>query len=101
MGTVTIGGQGFSVNQESGCTVALSASAQPMPAAGGPGSVGVTAGVGCVWTAVSQVPWVTVIGGASGSGDGAVQFSVEPNATGAPRSGAIVIGGVPFTVHQS
>ena len=100
-GTVTIGGQAFSVNQESGCTVALSASAQPMPTAGGPGSVGVTAGAGCAWTAVSQVPWITVIGGASGSGDGAVQFSVEPNATGAPRSGAIVIGGVTFAVNQS
>jgi hypothetical protein len=41
---------------------------------------------------VSQAPRITVTGGAAGSGGGAVQFGVEPNATRAARARAIMIG---------
>jgi hypothetical protein len=41
-----------------------------------------------------------VTGGASGTGDGAVQFAVEANATGAPRNGTMTIAGLTFTVNQ-
>ena len=63
--------------------------------------VGGGASLGCAWTAVSQAPqWIVVTSGASGSGDGTVQFGVEPNGTGTPRSGTIVIGSQTFTVNQ-
>jgi hypothetical protein len=39
--------------------------------------------------------------GASGSGDGTVEFTVAANATGAARSGTITIGGQVFTVQQA
>jgi hypothetical protein len=100
-GTLTVGGRTVTITQDSGCTINLSSTAQPAPASGTAGSVNVTTGAGCSWTAVSQVPWIAVTGGASGTGDGAVQFSVETNATGAPRSGTILIGGVTFTINQS
>jgi hypothetical protein len=71
-----------------------------MPAGSGSGFVNVTAGAGCPWTAASNAAWITVTGGASGTGDGAVQFAVEANATGAPRNGTMTIAGLTFTVNQ-
>jgi hypothetical protein len=71
-----------------------------MPVVGGAGSVTVTAGEGCAWTAVSQISWIVVTSGAAGAGGGLVQFTVEPNSTGAARTGTIVIGQQTFTVNQ-
>ncbi|MBI5635246.1 MAG: SBBP repeat-containing protein, partial [Nitrospirae bacterium] len=46
---------------------------------GGPGLVNVNAVSGsCGWTAVSESPWITITGGASGAGSGAVNYSVDP-----------------------
>jgi hypothetical protein len=99
-GTATVAGRTVTVNQDSGCTFSLSAPAQPMPVGGGAGSVNVTAGGGCSWTAASNVPWIQVTAGSPGSGSGPVQFNVDANGTGAPRSGTITIAGMTFTVNQ-
>ena len=99
-GTLTVAGLPVTVNQDSGCTFALSAPGQTMPAAGGAGSVTVTTTDGCAWTATSNVPWIAITAGLSGTTTGAVQFAVEANATGAPRSGTLTIGGQTFTVSQ-
>ena len=99
-GTLTVATRTVTINQDSGCTYTLGATSFTSPTAGGPGSVTVTAAVGCTWTAVSQALWITVTAGASGSGDGSVQFNVDANATGAPRSGTITIAGQTFTVNQ-
>jgi hypothetical protein len=48
----------------------------------------------------AEIAWMTVTGGSPGSGDGNVSFNIEANATGAPRSGTITIGGAGFTVNQ-
>ncbi|HXW04618.1 MAG TPA: BACON domain-containing carbohydrate-binding protein [Vicinamibacterales bacterium] len=98
-GTVTAGGRTFTVSQEGGCTVTLTASTATLPAAGGSGSVAVRAGEGCTWTAVSQDAWLTITQGGSGTGAGTVGFTGAAN-TGAPRSGTILIGGRTFTVNQ-
>jgi len=71
-----------------------------VPVGGGTGTVNVTTRAGCTWTAVSNAAWITVTKGATGSGDGAVEFSAAANATGAARSGTITIGGRVFTVDQ-
>jgi hypothetical protein len=42
----------------------------------------------CRWTAVANVPWVLVSGGSTGTGSGAVTFTVGVN-TGGLRTGAI------------
>lgn len=99
-GTVTAAGQTFTVTQDSGCAVALSASGQTLPSAGGTGTVGVSAAAGCAWTAVSDQTWLTVSSGASGSGDGSVTFGVAAN-TGPERTGTLNIGGQAFTVTQT
>jgi hypothetical protein len=100
-GTATIAGRTLTVTQDSGCTIALTPASTPMPIEGGPGSVAVSTAGGCTWTATSNVPWIVVTGGATGSGDGTVQFTVEANGTGAARSGTITIGGQTFTVSQA
>jgi hypothetical protein len=99
-GTIAVAGRTVTVTQDSGCTFSLSATSQTMGASGGAGSVSVTAGTGCAWTAVSAAPWLVITDGASGSGPGAVQFIVEANATGAPRSGTLNIANVAFTLTQ-
>ncbi len=64
-------------------------------------TIGVTANV--AWTATESLNWVTITGGASGSGNGTVTYSVTAN-TGPSRSGTITVagGGItrPFTVDQ-
>ena len=65
-GTLTIAGQTFTVNQAGGAGIRYR---RERPAAsGGSGSVGVTAGTGCAWTAVSNAAWITITSGASGIG---------------------------------
>lgn len=100
-GAATIAAQTVTVNQESGCTVGISPSSQNVGKAGGEGAIHVTAGAGCAWMAASGAPWISVQDSASGTGNGSVQFGVEPNATGAPRTGTITVAGQVFTVNQA
>jgi uncharacterized protein (TIGR03437 family) len=82
-----------------GCSFTLSASSQAFTASSGAGSVNVTTTSGCAWTATSNANWLTISSGASGSGNGAVNFSVAAN-SGAPRSGTLTIAGQTFTITQ-
>ncbi len=71
-------------------------------AAGGPGSVAVTAGAGCAWTAVSNVDWITVDSGSeSGTGNGTVYYTVAANPGTASREGTLTIAGETFTVTEA
>lgn len=84
------------------CTFTLSSASSNAPAAGGTGVVSVTTGASCTYTATSNVPWISITSGASGSGSGSVQYSVTPLAAGsASRSGALTVAGQTFTVNQS
>ncbi|HLH17156.1 MAG TPA: protease pro-enzyme activation domain-containing protein [Bryobacteraceae bacterium] len=82
------------------CVAGLSPASAGAPAAGGSFSITVTATDGCSWTAVSNVPWVTITAGASGSGKGTVNYTVAPSPAGTSRTGAIVVAGQTFTVTQ-
>jgi hypothetical protein len=99
-GTATIAGHVVTVNQD-GCRISIMPSSRSATAAGGPGSVAVSAGASCAWTAVSGVGWITVTSGASGSGDGTVQYTVDANTTGVTRTGTITIGDKQFTISQA
>jgi len=102
-GSLTVAGQTYWVYQDgTPCTYALSASGAEVGVEGGAGSVDVTASnPACPWTAVSSAPeWLTVTGGAAGSGNGTVSFAVGANA-GAARSATLLIGGQVFTVLQA
>jgi hypothetical protein len=99
-GTVTIAGQTFTVNQTSGCTWTLDPTSASVAAGGGTGNVSVAAVAGCGWTAASNDAWITITSGASGSGNGTVNYAVAAN-LGPPRSGTVTIAGQTFTVNQA
>jgi len=60
-----------------------------------------TAISGFAWKAASDSPWLVVSSGPLGAGNGAVQFSLAANATGAARTGHITVAGETFTVTQT
>lgn len=100
-GTISVAGQTFTVTQSAlACTYTISPAADAVTAAGGTITVTVTAGGACGWVAASDVPWITVSSGATGSGNGTVNLSVAPN-SGSPRSGTATIAGRTFTVSQA
>ena len=65
------------------------------------GTVAVTVGAGCAWTAVSNHGFVSVTGGASGSGSGTVSYSVATNSIVSQRIGTMTIARHTFTVTQA
>jgi hypothetical protein len=100
-GTLTIAGQTFTVNQAAPCAFSINPTSQNVDSPGATGSVAITAGAGCTWTASSNNPdWITISGAASGGGNGVVSFSVAAN-SGPARTGTLTIAGQTFTVMQA
>jgi uncharacterized protein (TIGR03437 family) len=84
------------------CTYSLSPTSASPGATQTPGSITVTAGTGCAWTASSNATsWITITAGASGSGNGTVSYTVAANAGTTSRTGTITVGGQTFTVTQA
>ncbi|MEW6364398.1 MAG: IPT/TIG domain-containing protein [Acidobacteriota bacterium] len=84
----------------SGCSYSISRETENFGAAGGPGNVSVTTQSGCNWTASSNVNWISITGGASGSGEGTAGYLVLPNEGTNSRTGQIAIAGRTLTVTQ-
>ena len=76
----------------------LSAPNQTVPLSGGNGSVNVITDASCQWSAVSNDSFIDITSGSSGTGNGTVNFTVDPSA--GPRSGTLTIAGLTFTVNQ-
>ncbi len=93
---------GLGLYEPASCTFSLSVPSQSASPSGGTGVVNVSAGSGCRWMASSNAPWIKLTSGdTSNNGNTVVNFSVEPNPHGYPRTGTIVIAGQPFVVTQS
>jgi len=102
-GSLRVAGQTVTVSQEAGatCTYTLNPTQQDITAAGGPGSAGVSAATGCPWTASSNVAWITVTAGLSGSGNGTVVYSVAANSSTSSRTGTLTVAGNTLKVTQA
>jgi hypothetical protein len=101
-GTITAGDVVLTISQASpSCTISLQQSSASMPAAGGSGTIAVTAPSGCAWTANSSAIWITLTTAPSGSGNGSVGFTVAANTSTTARSSSVSISGVTFTVNQA
>lgn len=101
-GTLTIAGVTLTVTQPAAaCGFAITPSSQAVPAAGGTGSVAVTARGDCSWSASANADWLQITSGASGTGNGTVGFSAAANATSTTRIGTLTIAGQTFTVTQA
>ena len=104
-------GQNIRVAQ-AGCHYAVSRSAIAMGAAGGTGTFDViqqsnptTCGGAtqdrCVWSARSDVPWITITSSMPRSGDNPVAFAVAANESAGARAGTIVVRDTTVTVTQA
>lgn len=93
---------GLGLYESSSCTFSLPVRSQSFSQSGGTGVVNVSAGSGCRWMASSNAPWIKLTSGdTSNNGNTVVNFSVEANTHGYPRTGTIVVAGQPFVVNQS
>ena len=63
------------------------------PSAGAAGAIAVSATMDAPWTVSSAVPWVLVVSGASGAGNGGVQYVVSQNPYTTNRTGTVVLTG--------
>jgi hypothetical protein len=101
--TLTVASQPFRIRQEgrSPCTFTIAPEAKSFNANGGSGQVTISAGDACVWSAAANDTWLKVASGASGRGNGAVQFDVAANTVATPRTGTLTIAGRTFTVTES
>jgi hypothetical protein len=97
---------------QAGCLYAVSRGDFTFAASGGPGTFNVfqqsvpnTCGGAtqdrCIWSAVSDVPWITVSGTMPRSGDNPVAFTVAANTTGAARVGRIAVRDKVVVITQS
>jgi hypothetical protein len=105
-GSVIVAGKTIAVDQGAGsappplpCAFSISPESGAVSPAGGAGTVTVTTAAGCPWTAVSNVPWITLTAGGSGNGPGQVSYLAAPGLEA--RSGTLTIAGRAFTVNQS
>jgi len=98
-GTITVAGQTFTVTQASQCTWVMAPPSHEFTATGGAGNILIIVSGACTWTAVSNADWIQLIAGASGAGNGLVQFVAAPNPGGA-RSGTLTIAGQSYIVNE-
>jgi uncharacterized protein (TIGR03437 family) len=64
------------------------------------GSVAITAAATCIYQAAASTPWLTIVSGGYGSGNGKLAFSAAAN-SGGPRTGTITMADQTFTVNQA
>ncbi len=101
-GTMTIAGQTFTVNQAAatgGCTFSINPTSKSFSKIGGSVVVNVTTAPGCSWTTTINAPWIFILSGGSGTGNGSVTLVLAFN-TGPPRTGTVTIAGQTFTANQ-
>jgi hypothetical protein len=104
-GTLSIGGQNFTVTQEAlPCSVTMNTASlgSPYNVGGGAGSIAITAnGPNCSWTASSLAPFASVQPG-GGSGNGTVFVTVGSNAGSVnSRGGALLVNGQTVGILQA
>jgi uncharacterized protein (TIGR03437 family) len=91
----------FTITQDgSQANLTLSATSATAAPEAGDGRITVTTGLGCSWSAVSDVSWMLITSGSSGSGNGFIAYHLLANST-APRTGTIRVGSLTYTLTQS
>lgn len=104
LGVILVAGQSYTVTQNGlSCGYALSPTTATVVAAGGSGSVALTAAVNdCTWSATpaAGVDWITVTSPNPVVGNGTVTYDVVANPLSTERVGLLQVAGLGFTVRQ-
>ena len=85
---------------QTACNYSLNSNAAAVGPGSGNGTVTVVSAAGCVWTASSNASWLTINSGASGSGDGTVNYSFSANTGEIALFGTLTIAGQTFSIAQ-
>jgi len=83
------------------CAYTVTPTNQGFNPSGGTGSVRVSSGSGCTWTATRTGNWITIASGANGTGNGTVRYRVSSNRGSALRTGTLTVAGQPVTITQA
>jgi hypothetical protein len=94
------GGRYCAAPASSQCSYSVTPGSSAFPANGGSGSVSVTTGDSCGWTAASNNNWITISPSGGGTGSGSVTYSVAANSTANNRTGILSIAGHTVTIAQ-
>jgi len=65
------------------------------------GTITLSTGAGCAWTAASNAGWLTITSGSSGTGPATVTFRAGRNSQNKTRTGTLTIGGQTVTITQA
>ena len=100
-GWITIGDKKVYITQRA-YDVDITPRAEYVTGNSGAGEIGVSAGIGDVWQAIIEAPWIKIVTGYdAGTGNGTVRFTYTENNTGLTRTGKIVIAGEVYTLTQA
>lgn len=83
------------------CSYYVSPLTNSVAAAGGTGLVLITTNPSCSWTAKSNAAWITITAGSTGTGSGAVSYTVAANTSSGSRTGTLTIADQTHTVTQA
>ena len=99
VGTITIAGQTFTVNQAGACQFTLKPATVTVAAPGLATSLTVDTGPACTWSASNMPAWVSMPPGVR-TGPGTLSYTVAAN-LGAARTATLTIAGQPFVINQN
>jgi len=92
----------FHYRDTTNCDYSISNLGQSFSMQPGSGSVSVNSSNDfCDWQVVNDANWITITSGATGAGNGNVNFSVAANTAAEPRTATLTIAGRQFIVNQS
>ena len=83
------------------CSLQVTADGAPFPAAGGSGSIHVSANRECQWAAKSDSTWITMVQPTDGQGDGTVRFSVAANGDPNTRNASLAVNDQRLDIAQA
>lgn len=82
------------------CGVLAETSTAAFPSGGGSATVRITTNRECAWSVQSDATWITLASGASGNGDGSVQFTVAANGDPSPRTAGLTVNTQRLPISQ-
>jgi hypothetical protein len=83
------------------CAPVLSAGSASLGSAASTGTVGVTAGPACQWTATANASWLSITSAMPVTGSGSVAFAATANTATTQRTGTLTVAGQTVTINQA
>jgi uncharacterized protein (TIGR03437 family) len=92
--------QRVSLGAPTPCGAAFQSGSAQVASAGGTGSVKIVASPTCIYQASTTSPWIQILSGGYGSGNGTLSYAVQANPDLSSRSGTISMAGQTFAIRQ-